>query len=309
MSGSVVSHYCYLVQEAAGGGGTTSLPTPDATGSISMSATVGKVALCNTTTALTDTNPTGSQVIDLVGFGTTANGYEGTGPAPAPSNTTSVARINHAQDNNDNATDFATGSPNPLNSAVALPVELVSFAAGLENNQVVLRWSTATETDNAGFDVERKLLSEAGEFQRIAFIPGAGTSTSPKQYTYVDRSLASGTYGYRVKQIDRRGAFKYFPDAQVTVGLVPKELTLSQNYPNPFNPATNIDFSVPEDGRAIVRVHNLLGQVVATLFDSPVTAGSLMKVTFDASRLPSGVYFSRLDAGGHTLVKRMILVR
>lgn len=107
----------YLVQEAQGAGGTTPLPTPDATGVIAMSATAGKVALLNTTTALTGTCPTGAQIIDFVGYGATANCFEGTGPTPAPSNTTSAIRISPDTDSNPN--DFVTGFPNPFNVTAA----------------------------------------------------------------------------------------------------------------------------------------------------------------------------------------------
>jgi len=108
----------YLVQEAAGAGGTTALPTPDATGAIAMAAAAGKVALVNTTTALSGACPTGASIFDFVGFGTTANCFEGSGPAPAPSNTTADLRSGSGcTDTNNNAADFATGAPTPRNTA------------------------------------------------------------------------------------------------------------------------------------------------------------------------------------------------
>ena len=309
LSGSILSSGFYLVQEAAGTNGTTNLPTPDATGSIPMSAAAGKVALCNSTTALSGSNPTGLQIVDLVGYGSSATAFEGSGPATAPSNTQSIARINNGQDTDDNASDFAQASPHPENSANALPVELASFAATADDRQVFLRWTTATEVDNVGFDIERRILSDNGQFQKIGFVQGAGTSTSPRQYTYADKGIPSGVYAYRVKQIDQTGGFKYSQVAQVTVGQVPKVLALNANYPNPFNPTTTIEFSVAQNGRAVLKVCNLLGQEVTTLFDGNATAGSLQRVTFDASHLSSGIYFSRLESGGHSLVKRMILVK
>lgn len=109
----------FLVQEAVGAGGTVNLPTPDASGSIAMSGTAGKVALVSSTTALTGAAPTGPTLVDLVGFGA-AGFYEGSGPTPAPSNTTAVFRAGGGcTDSNDNAADFAAGAPNPRNSAVA----------------------------------------------------------------------------------------------------------------------------------------------------------------------------------------------
>ena len=106
LSGSIAAGDFYLIQQAKGSGGTTALPTPDAIGTIAMAGTAGKVALVNSTTALTGSNPSASpSVIDFVGYGTTANGFEGTGPTPAPSNTNSVQRITFI-DTNDNKNDF-----------------------------------------------------------------------------------------------------------------------------------------------------------------------------------------------------------
>jgi len=117
LSGSLAAGHYYLIQEAAGSGGTLNLPTPEATGSINMSATAGKVALTKTTTLLTVDNPTGNgNVVDFIGFGT-ADCWEGSGAAPAPSNTTADLRAGGgATDTNNNSTDFATGSPNPRNN-------------------------------------------------------------------------------------------------------------------------------------------------------------------------------------------------
>lgn len=110
----------YLIQQAAGTGGTTPLPTPNTTGAIAMSGTAGKIALVNNTTALTGC-PTAASYVDLVGFGATANCFEGTAAAPAPSNTNSVIRgSNGCLDNNQNSTDFTAVTAAPRNSATTL---------------------------------------------------------------------------------------------------------------------------------------------------------------------------------------------
>ena len=90
---------------------------------------------------------------------------------------------------------------------------------------------------------------------------------------------------------------------------IPKEFTLLQNYPNPFNPSTVIQFTVPSSGRAVLKVYNILGQEVATLFDGVAAAGEYHQATFDASRLASGIYFSRLEFGGKMQVKKMMLLK
>ena len=136
LTGSIASHGFYLIQEDSGSGGTMYLPAPDAAGSLAIAATAGKVALCNTTTALTGINPASTKIIDLVGFGTTANFYEGSGHAPAPSSTRSIERkasaastaetmgsagieefLGNGYDSNDNSSDFLTRAPQPQNSA------------------------------------------------------------------------------------------------------------------------------------------------------------------------------------------------
>ncbi len=141
LSGSIAPKGFYLIQQAAGSGGTTNLPTPDKIGTITMSGTAGKVLLSNSTTAQTGALPTGANVIDLVGFGATANGFEGTAAAAAPSNTTSIERkasatstpatlatggaeefMGNGYDSDDNAADFVISAVNPQNSTVTEPV-------------------------------------------------------------------------------------------------------------------------------------------------------------------------------------------
>jgi hypothetical protein len=116
LTGNIPANGHYLIQEAVGAGGTTNLPAPDATGTIAMSATAGKVILCNVTTAQTGACPSGAQIIDVVGFGATANCFEGAGPTPAPSNTTSVQRTPEGTDANNNSVDFTAGAPTPINA-------------------------------------------------------------------------------------------------------------------------------------------------------------------------------------------------
>ncbi|MGB4801183.1 MAG: ExeM/NucH family extracellular endonuclease [Anaerolineae bacterium] len=118
LSGSLAPGHYYLIQEAQGAGGTTPLPTPDATGTIAMSGSTGKVALVNSTTALTGACPTGASIIDFVGYGPTANCYEGAGPTAVLSNTTAALRNgNGCTDTDNNSADFTVGGPTPRNTA------------------------------------------------------------------------------------------------------------------------------------------------------------------------------------------------
>jgi hypothetical protein len=95
----------------------------------------------------------------------------------------------------------------------------------------------------------------------------------------------------------------------VEVGLAPREFSLDQNYPNPFNPTTKIQFTVPADRQATLKVYNTLGQEVADLFDGVATAGEYHQVTFDASKLATGVYLYRITAGSYSQTKKLALIK
>jgi hypothetical protein len=201
---------------------------------------------------------------------------------------------------------------------VALPVEIASFTVAHDGQNVVLKWATSTEVDNSGFEIERRLVNlpaethrvQAGaQFTQAGFVSGSGTSTGPKQYSFVDQNLSAGLYSYRLKQLDRNGSFKYTQEVQIEVGTAPRVFSLGQNYPNPFNPSTTIQFTIPQDGRVTLRIFDLLGRDVATLIDQDMKAGVYQQVVFDASKSASGVYFSRLEFGGKQQLKKMILLR
>ncbi|MBI3654219.1 MAG: HYR domain-containing protein [Acidobacteria bacterium] len=190
----------YLVQEAAGTGGTTNLPTPDATGTIAMSGTAGKVALVNTATALSGACPTGASIIDFVGFGTTANCFE-TAVTPAPSNTTAVIRgSNGCTETDNNSTDFATGAPNPRNTASAFNV-CGGGAPNLTINDVSLNEGNAGITS---FTFTVSLSQPAGAGGVTFDIATAdNTATQPSDYTQktlTSQTIPSGssTYSFTV---------------------------------------------------------------------------------------------------------------
>ena len=191
-----------------------------------------------------------------------------------------------------------------------IPVELTSFTANVIGSSVELNWSTATEVNNQGFEIERS--EDNISFANIGFVPGFGTTTEPKSYTYSDQSVNSGTYFYRLRQIDFDGSFDYSNVVEVDVTL-PSEFALEQNYPNPFNPSTSIRFSLPVDAQVTIGVYNLVGEKVAEVASDNFAAGS-HQVTFNASTLTSGIYFYQLDATGidgktFSSVKKMTLMK
>jgi hypothetical protein len=190
-----------------------------------------------------------------------------------------------------------------------LPVQMTSFTAVLQGTSALLKWTTATETNNSGFQIERS-VEGSNVWVDVAFVNGAGTSTSSNSYSYEDKNLAPGMYIYRIKQIDNDGKCEYYTANMPKVDAgVSNTFQLGGNYPNPFNPTTTIQFSVPQDGYASLKVYNVLGQEVATLFSGMAKTGHYIPATFNASRLASGIYFARLQYNGKSLVQRMLMTK
>ncbi len=185
-----------------------------------------------------------------------------------------------------------------------LPVELTSFSANVSDRNVILNWTTATEINNSGFEIERK---SNGEYRTIAFIQGNGTTTDEHNYSYSDNNLNIGEYTYRLKQVDYDGTFAYSNEVNVSVNA-PAQFELAQNYPNPFNPSTKISFSIPQNSEVTLSVFNVLGQKVKTLVQGFMEAGK-HTINFDASEFNSGIYFYRLESGNFSEVRKMTLLK
>ena len=192
------------------------------------------------------------------------------------------------------------------NPSGVVPVELVSFTYSINGNNVELRWITATETNNAGFEVERK--AEGGAFQNIGFVEGQGTVTKLNTYTYSDIVGKLGTYYYRLKQVDFDGSFEYSAVIQVDVSEAPADYALRQNYPNPFNPTTTINYQIPEAGIVTLSVYNLLGEKIADLVNEFKETGAY-NVSFNARDLASGIYIYTLNVNGTSISKKMQLMK
>lgn len=189
----------------------------------------------------------------------------------------------------------------------ALPVELSSFSALVYNRTAELSWKTLEEINNSGFEVERR-TSDSQTWEKVGFVEGHGTTTTSYIYSFVDRNLATGSYNYRLKQIDYNGNFEYHNlSSEVVIGT-PVSFELSQNFPNPFNPETKINFQIPTDGFVSLKVFDNSGKEVATLVNQSMTAG-FHTTNFNASTLSSGVYFYRLETQGFVKVMKMALVK
>lgn len=192
-----------------------------------------------------------------------------------------------------------------------VPVELISFTATVNSRDVLLAWQTATETNNRGFEIERKnsgVSSQNSEWRKIGFVEGYGTTTQEKNYKYTDKDLEQGEYSYKLVQLDFDGTRTESEVVSVEINNLPMDYSLKQNFPNPFNPSTTIEYSIPYNGYVELAVFNVTGQKVKTLVNT-YKKGGTYKSKFDASSLPSGIYFYRIRTGDFTSVKKMVLLR
>lgn len=192
-----------------------------------------------------------------------------------------------------------------LENMNVVPVELTSFTANVNNGSVVLNWTTATELNNQGFEVQRKAAD--GEFATIGYVQGNGTTTERKQYSFTDANAQIGSLSYRLKQVDFNGAYEYSNEIFVDI-TAPLEFSMGQNYPNPFNPTTTINFSLAEPSFVKLAVYNLLGEEVTVLVNENKGVGSF-NVTLDAASLPSGMYLYKIETAQYSSVKKMMLMK
>jgi hypothetical protein len=226
--------------------------------------------------------------------------------------------------NNDGLEEVLVGAPREqapdvhagrtyVYSGIAVPVELSSFTAVSENGVVRLEWATMSERDNFGFHVHRSEI-EAGPYARVTdqLIPGAGTSSEPHHYSYVDEAVQAGlTYWYKLGDVDVAGVVTMHGPVSVTV--LPAGYALCQNTPNPFTSGTTIGLSVKEPGQVSLRIYNVAGELVRTLHDGALDAGVHELVwdgrAADGTALPPGSYTCTMRAGEFVRSHTIIIVR
>jgi hypothetical protein len=211
---------------------------------------------------------------------------------------------------NSNLDTWNFGAKFPITVQDVVPVELTSFTASISNNAVSLKWITATELNNSGFQIERseKLEARSEEWENIGFVTGNGTTSESHSYSFIDENILSGKYSYRLKQVDYDGIYAYSSIVEVVNNGVVNNFELEQNYPNPFNPTTKISWQSQLDAQTSLKIYDLLGNEVATLLDEYKPAG-IYKVEFNASDLPSGIYFYKMQANAFTKTKKLILIK
>ncbi len=192
------------------------------------------------------------------------------------------------------------------------PVELTSFTAMTVGEGVQLDWTTATETNNRGFEIERQ-AGISQQWNEIGFVEGKGTTTEPQSYSYTDNDVSTGTYTYRLKQIDYDGTNNYSNEVTIAVGSMPTNYALSQNYPNPFNPTTAIQFQVPKTSLVTIKIYDLIGQEIKTLYNGQVQQGRYTVewngLNNNGIQMSSGTYIYRIVSNDFVQSMKMILMR
>ena len=197
-----------------------------------------------------------------------------------------------------------------------LPVQLASFTAtALANNIVRLEWRTVSEVNNYGFFVERRAAGlEQWMEMPNSFVAGHGTTSEPQSYSYTDVNAPLTPLQYRLKQVDLDGPIHFSEPINVSTATnvnetAPGEFTLEQNFPNPFNPSTEIRFSVGLFARTSLKIFDMLGMEVGTLFDDVAEAGRHYSVRVDGRNLSSGIYFYRLQSGKKSALKKLVIIK
>ncbi len=193
-----------------------------------------------------------------------------------------------------------------------LPVELTAFTAIAGDREVQLNWTTATESNNDHWDIDRA-TSENGPWTTIHREPGQGTVSTETNYVYVDRTVQNGeTYWYRLTDVSIAGERETHQVVSATpedqMEQVPGEFALKQNFPNPFNPTTTFEFAIAEPGFTTLKIYNLLGREVASVVEEYLEA-RLYHLTWGAGNLPSGVYLYTLTNGNFSDTRKLLLMK
>ncbi len=202
-----------------------------------------------------------------------------------------------------------------------LPIQLTSLSAQPSplGSGVLLEWTTVSEVNNFGFEVQRSLENE-NDYTTLpnSFVAGHGTSNEPHHYTFIDSTASPGRWYYRLRQIDVDGTVHFSNGVSVNTltGVsqpeIPDRFALSQNYPDPFNPSTTITYQLPTASHITLKIYNTMGQEVVTLVDGVQDAG-YKSIRWDATRIASGVYFCTITAAsGQTLftdVRKMLVLK
>jgi hypothetical protein len=205
--------------------------------------------------------------------------------------------------------EFPNGEIRGQLLAVPLPVELIAFDALADGSTVRLTWATASEENNAGFEVEHRItgVNEAG-WKTLAFIDGRGTTTEMQVYSHRVEGLMAGTHQFRLKQIDYDGQFAHSPQIEVTIEI-PGTYELLSAYPNPFQTETALQLTVARDQHVQVTVYDVRGQQVGVLYNGLMTGKQPHMLMLNGAALPSGIYLIQVQGEFFNAVEEVTLLK
>jgi len=214
---------------------------------------------------------------------------------------------------NDNSSGITRVMLNSLqfilsHNGLIVPVELVTFNANRDGHDVAVTWTTASEKGVTQFNVERKTANATGGWTLVAngSVTAKGTPASGADYAVRDYSLQPGVYDYRLAEVYSDGHTEYSNTQEV---VMPGAYALYQNYPNPFNTSTtNIEYQLQDAGSVKLVLYDVMGRAVRTLVDGMTGAGDHV-YTLDATTLPSGTYYYRIEVNGFTQIRQMMIMK
>lgn len=191
-----------------------------------------------------------------------------------------------------------------------VPVELISFSSVVNDNDVTLYWTTASELNNRGFEIQKNNFNydETTHWISIGFVKGNGTTSELNHYTFTDKALTPGKYKYRLLQFDYDGMANKSNEIEVLIYESPKKFILHQNFPNPFNPVTNIKYEILETGLVNLKIIDILGKEIMTIINKELDSG-VYETSFDGSDLPSGTYFLTLHTQNFHETRKISLLK
>ena len=195
-----------------------------------------------------------------------------------------------------------------------LPVELANFKATTDERQIALSWSTAGETNNAGFSVQHQSLAArdtttaSGEWSSLGFVEGAGTTEESTSYRYTTDALDYGRHAFRLRQVDADGSVSYSDEVKARVTL-DRPYDVTPPSPNPVRRRARLEVTVREPQSVRVHLYDVLGRRVETAFRGEVAGQDTRTIRLDANRLASGTYFLRIQGERFSTTERMVVVQ
>jgi len=188
-----------------------------------------------------------------------------------------------------------------------LPVEFVGFRAERSGSSVQLIWDVASETNNAGFEVQLRRPDAPG-WTRLTFVQGAGTTTKPTSYRYETDELKYGTHAFRIRQVDQSGSSLLSDSVKVEIPLN-RSYDISSTYPNPAVSSTSLDVAVGKRQNVKVELYDVLGRRLETVFDQLMTPNRTEVVRVKTDGLASGSYFLRIRGESFATTRRLTVVQ